>query len=60
VPVSATTVFQLGSISKQFLAALVLRLAERGMLSLDDGRNMPAWELRFFMGAMHWYGARLP
>jgi len=35
VPVSATTVFQLGSISKQFLAALVLRLAERGVLSLD-------------------------
>jgi D-alanyl-D-alanine carboxypeptidase len=43
VPVSATTVFQLGSISKQFLAALVLRLAERGSLSLDDpvARHLP-------------------
>jgi D-alanyl-D-alanine carboxypeptidase len=33
--VSGTTVFQLGSISKQFLAALALRLAEQGRLSLD-------------------------
>lgn len=35
-PVNATTVFQLGSISKQFLAALVIALAEDGMLSLDE------------------------
>ncbi|MES0875217.1 serine hydrolase domain-containing protein [Sinimarinibacterium thermocellulolyticum] len=43
VPVSATTVFQLGSISKQFLSAFVLRLAERGVLSLDDPviRHLP-------------------
>jgi CubicO group peptidase (beta-lactamase class C family) len=43
VPASATTVFQLGSISKQFLAALVLRLAERGELSLDGPvtRHLP-------------------
>jgi D-alanyl-D-alanine carboxypeptidase len=34
--VSATTVFQLGSISKQFLAALVVALADDGVLSLDD------------------------
>lgn len=34
--VSPATVFQLGSISKQFLAALVLRLAEQRRLSLDD------------------------
>lgn len=42
-PVSATTVFQLGSISKQFLAAYVLQLAERGLLSLDDPvtRHLP-------------------
>lgn len=40
VPVSETTVFQLGSISKQFLSALVLRLAERGVLSLDDPVTM--------------------
>lgn len=43
VPVAATTVFQLGSISKQMLGALVLRLAERGLLSLDDPviRHLP-------------------
>ncbi len=43
VPVSATTVFQLGSISKQFLAALVLRLTERDNVSLDDAvtRHLP-------------------
>lgn len=34
--VTDTTVFQLGSISKQFLAALVLRLVEDERLSLDD------------------------
>jgi CubicO group peptidase (beta-lactamase class C family) len=38
-PVSASTVFQLGSIGKQFLAALTLRLAEQGRLSLDDAVN---------------------
>jgi len=37
--VSASTVFQLGSIGKQFLAALILRLAEEGRLSLDDAVN---------------------
>lgn len=34
--ITAHTVFQLGSISKQFLSALVLRLVEEGQLSLDD------------------------
>lgn len=34
--VTPATVFQLGSISKQFLAALVLALVEDGRLSLDD------------------------
>jgi CubicO group peptidase (beta-lactamase class C family) len=33
---SATTVYQIASVSKQFTAAAVLRLAERGQLSLDD------------------------
>jgi D-alanyl-D-alanine carboxypeptidase len=36
VPVTPTTVFQLGSISKQFLAAVILQLAEEDRLSLDD------------------------
>jgi D-alanyl-D-alanine carboxypeptidase len=42
-PVDAHTVFQLGSISKQFLAALVLALVEEQRLSLDDAvvRHLP-------------------
>jgi CubicO group peptidase (beta-lactamase class C family) len=37
VPATATTRFRIGSVTKQFTAALVLRLAEQGKLSLDDG-----------------------
>ncbi len=46
-PVGAATVFQLGSISKQFLAALVIRLVEDGRLSLDDAvtRHLPEFTL---------------
>lgn len=36
VPVTPDTVFRAGSIQKQFTAAAVLLLAERGKLSLDD------------------------
>ena len=36
VPVTPETVFQLGSIGKQFTAAAILMLAEDGRLSLDD------------------------
>lgn len=36
VPVGIDTVFQLGSIGKQFLSASVLRLVEQGRVSLDD------------------------
>ena len=35
VPVTPATVFQLGSIGKQFLAALIVALAADGTLSLD-------------------------
>lgn len=35
-PADASTVYPIGSISKQFTAATVLRLVERGELSLDD------------------------
>nr|WP_294169714.1 serine hydrolase domain-containing protein [uncultured Sphingomonas sp.] len=35
-PVSADTVFRIGSVTKEFTAAGVLLLAERGRLSLDD------------------------
>ncbi len=34
--ITPTTVFEAGSVSKQFTAAAVLLLAERGLLSLDD------------------------
>jgi len=35
-PITADTVFRLGSITKQFAAAVVLQLAAEGKLSLDD------------------------
>jgi len=35
-PISVATKFRIGSITKQFTAAAVLRLAEQGKLSLDD------------------------
>ncbi len=36
VPISPETVFDIGSTSKQFTAALILLLAQEGKLSLDD------------------------
>ncbi len=36
IPITPATHFRLGSITKQFTAAAVLRLAEQGKLSLDD------------------------
>ena len=36
VPVAADTVFEIGSITKQFTAACVLMLVEEGKMSLDD------------------------
>jgi CubicO group peptidase (beta-lactamase class C family) len=36
VPVNEQTVFRIGSITKEFTAAAVLLLAERGKLSIDD------------------------
>src|ERR1700761_4473047 len=35
-PVAADTVFEIGSVSKQFAAASILLLAEQGKLSVDD------------------------
>jgi D-alanyl-D-alanine carboxypeptidase len=42
-PVTRRTVFALGSVTKTFIAALVLKLAEDGLLALDDplARWMP-------------------
>jgi CubicO group peptidase (beta-lactamase class C family) len=44
-PPDAQSIFPLGSISKQFTAALVLALADRGKLALDApvGRYLPEW-----------------
>lgn len=36
MPVTADTLFSVGSISKTFVATLILRLVEQGALSLDD------------------------
>jgi CubicO group peptidase (beta-lactamase class C family) len=36
VPATAETVYQLGSVSKQFTAAAVMRLVEQGKVKLDD------------------------
>jgi CubicO group peptidase (beta-lactamase class C family) len=36
VPLKPTSVFEIGSVSKQFTAAAILLLAERAVLSLDD------------------------
>lgn len=45
VPVTDASVFRIASLTKQFTAAAVLELAERGRLSLDDdlARWIPAW-----------------
>ncbi len=50
-PVDAETVFEIGSISKQFAAASILLLAEEGKLSVEDSIGKfftnapPAWKL---------------
>ena len=36
VPATAETVYRIGSITKQFTSAAIMRLAEQGKLSLDD------------------------
>ncbi len=36
VPVDASTIFRIGSTTKQFTAAAILKLAEQGKLGLDD------------------------
>jgi D-alanyl-D-alanine carboxypeptidase len=50
VPVKPETIFQSGSVGKMFTAALVLKLADDGLFSLDDPVHKhlpgtpPAWE----------------
>lgn len=54
VAATPRTVYRIGSITKQFTAAAVLRLAEQGRLSLDDsvGRHLPGVPAA-------WRGARI-
>jgi CubicO group peptidase (beta-lactamase class C family) len=50
IPITATTVFYVGSVSKQFTAAAIVLLSQEGRLSLDDDireflPEMPAYDL---------------
>jgi CubicO group peptidase (beta-lactamase class C family) len=46
VPVDASTIFRIGSTTKQFTAAAILKLAEQGKLGLDDplSRYVPEFD----------------
>jgi CubicO group peptidase (beta-lactamase class C family) len=51
VPASAETVYRIGSITKQFTAAAILRLVEQGRISLEDPvskhlAGLPEWSQR--------------
>ncbi len=45
VPIQPDMVFEIGSVTKQFTAAAILMLAERGLLSVDDEitRHLPGY-----------------
>ncbi|MDX2180851.1 MAG: serine hydrolase domain-containing protein [Bryobacteraceae bacterium] len=46
VPVSSDTIFESGSVAKQFTAAAIVLLAQKGLLSLDDPLRKHLPELR--------------
>lgn len=52
IPVTPTTVFRLGSITKQFTAVAIMRLAEEGKLSVDD-------ELKKYISGYPTHGYRI-
>lgn len=53
VPTNVDTVFRIGSVSKQFTAALILHLQERALLSVDDPLS------RFFDIPKEWEGIKI-
>src|SRR5215216_5980152 len=52
IPIASTTIFDTGSVSKQFTAMSVLLLAEQGRLSLDD-------DIRKYMPEIPQYESRI-
>lgn len=57
IPISANELFDVGSVSKSFTAAIILDLEARGVLSVDDpvGRyvdGLPAWGARITIADM--------
>ena len=55
VPVTAETVFRMGSVTKQYTAALILRLQELGKLSVGDqlGHYLPEFPKRWHGLTLH-------
>lgn len=65
VPARADGVYWIGSVTKQFVTAAVMRLAERGALSLDDsvGRWLPAvpwWWQGTTLRELMWHTSGIP
>jgi CubicO group peptidase (beta-lactamase class C family) len=54
IPDSPDVKFRIGSMTKQFTAALVLLEQEDGKLSVDDPKSRKAWTRS---GAAGWHGA---
>ncbi|HWQ03103.1 MAG TPA: serine hydrolase domain-containing protein [Candidatus Nitrosotenuis sp.] len=52
IPVTTKTIFDLGSVSKQFTATSIILLAQQGKLSLDD-------DVRKFVPELRDFGARI-
>lgn len=65
VPARADGVYWIGSVTKQFVTAAVMRLAERGAVSLDDsvGRwvpTVPWWWRGMTLREMMWHTSGIP